>query len=275
MSSKYDFKVALSSFAASLTDYVSTSDGQWTVKGFIDSLENVYTISGDTKVVSKILEIHLLPRIIDFAKDLGFRIVLPQHQDYYPDISFVDASDDSKLFALDFKTTYRIPDRPWLCNGFTLGSHGTYFSDRQSRKNIQFPYASYVGHFCLGIIYDRVETEAPHEATPHSLTDLHSIQSVISNIQFFVAEKWKIASDKGGSGNTANIGSIRRIEDIITENGMFSLLGEEWFDDYWMNYDKIAIVDSTGKSSRIRSLEEFVKYRNGDTSLIVHRNNQP
>ena len=275
MTSTEDFKAALSQFAASLTDYVSTPDGQWTVKGFIDSFENIYTISGDTKVVSKILEIHLLPRIIDFAKDLGFRIVLPEHQNYYPDISLVDTDDDTTLFALDFKTTYRIPTRTWLCNGFTLGSHGTYFSNRQSTKNIQFPYASYSGHFCLGIIYDRVETEINYEEAPRKLQDLLSIRSVISNIQFFAAEKWKIASDKGGSGNTANIGSIQRIEDIIHENGMFALLGEEWFDDYWMNFDKIAVVDRTGKSSRIRSLEEFVKYRNGDTSMIVQRNNKP
>ena len=274
MTTKSQFKEALSQLASSLTEHVSTPDGQWTVKGFIDSLQNIYTISGDTKVVSKILEIHLLPQIIDFAKALGFRVVLPEHQNYYPDISFVDGTDDTALFALDFKTTYRIPNRPWLCSGFTLGSHGTYFSDRQSTKNIQFPYASYSGHFCLGIIYDRAETEATYEETPRQLQDLHSIRSVISNIQFFVAEKWKIAGDKGGSGNTANIGSIRRIDDIVAENGMFSLLGEAWFDDYWMNYDKILVTGPDGSSRRIRSLDEFVRYRGGDTSLIVSRNNQ-
>ena len=275
MTSKNDLKVALNQFAASLTDYVSTPDGQWTVKGFIDSLENIYTISSDTKVVSKILEIHLLPRIIDFAKEMDFRVVLPEHQNYYPDISLVSAQDESTLFALDFKTTYRIPNRPWLCNGFTLGSHGTYFSDRQSSKNIQFPYASYAGHFCLGIIYDRAETEASHEAAPHALPDLLSIQSVISNIQFFVAEKWKIAGDKRGSGNTANIGSIQRIDDITTENGMFSLLGEEWFDEYWINYGTILVVGREGRSRTITSLEEYVRYRGGDTNLIVSRNNKP
>lgn len=274
MTSKNDLKAALTQFVASLTDYVSTSDGQWTIKGFIDSLENIYTISSDTKVVSKIFEIHLLPKLIDFAKDIGFRVVLPEHQNYYPDISLVSAHDESTLFALDFKTTYRIPNRPWLCNGFTLGSHGTYFSDRQSRKNIQFPYASYAGHFCLGIIYERVETEAPHEAAPHALSDLLSIQSVISNIQFFVAEKWKIAGDKGGSGNTANIGSIQRIADITTANGMFSLLGEQWFDDYWINYGKILVVGVNGSARKITSLEQFVRYRGGDTNLIVRRNNQ-
>ena len=87
------------------------------------------------------------------------------------------------------------------------------------------------------------------------------------------AEKWKIAGDKGGSGNTANIGSIKRIEDILSENGMFAKLGEEWFDDYWMNFGKITVIDKSGKTKKITSLEEFVKYRGGDESLIVPRNN--
>ena len=76
-------------------------------------------------------------------------------------------------------------------------------------------------------------------------------------------EKWKIASDKSGSGNTANIGSIAHINDIVTGNGMFSKLGEDWFDDYWMNYGKITVKDAEGKTSAIRKLTDFVGYRGG------------
>ena len=273
MTSKSEFRFALREFAASLTDHVTTSDGQWTMKGFIDTFKNVYTISSDTKVISKILEIHLFPRIQAFAEHNGFAIVLAEHQNYYPDISFVSKDDESLKFALDFKTTYRLPTKPWLCNGFTLGSHGKYFRERTSTKNIQFPYGSYSGHFCLGIIYDRVGGAAIDETTFHSIGELHSITSVISNIQFFVAEKWKIAGDKGGSGNTANIGSIQRIDDILSENGMFASLGEEWFDDYWMNFGRITIVDEAIGTKKITSLEEFVRYRGGDPSLVVKRNN--
>lgn len=61
------------------------------------------------------------------------------------------------------------------------------------------------------------------------------------------------------------------IEDIKNENGMFSKLGENWFDDYWMNYNKISIKDKTGKAIKIRSIEEFVKYRKGNASLIVFK----
>ena len=72
-----------------LTEYVSAEDGQWTVKGFIDIFKSVYTISSDTKIVSKILEIHLFPQILRFAEETGFSIVLAEHQNWYPDLSFV------------------------------------------------------------------------------------------------------------------------------------------------------------------------------------------
>ena len=132
--SKTQLKAALSDLAANLADHVSTTDGQWTVKGFIDTFKNVYTISSDTKVVSKIMEIHIFPKILAFAEQHGFAVVLAEHQNYYPDISFVSINDSSNRFALDLKTTYRTPSKPWLCNGFTLGSHGKYFQDRTSTK---------------------------------------------------------------------------------------------------------------------------------------------
>ena len=273
MPTKAEFESCLKTFAETLTKHVSTDDGQWTVKGFIDTFRNVYTISSDTKIVSKILEIHLFPKILAFAEEHGFAVVLAEHQNYYPDISFVLKADESVKFAVDFKTTYRKPNKPWLCNGFTLGSHGKYFQDRTSTKNIQFPYGSYSGHFCLGIIYDRAEGATIDETRPYPLDDLHSITSVISNIQFFVAEKWRIAGDKGGSGNTANIGSIQRIECILEGKGMFSKLGEDWFDDYWMNYGQITQKTAEGETKKITSLEDFVRYRGGDTSLVVPRSN--
>ncbi len=268
-----DFAKKLSQLVGGLKSHVCTDDGQWTVKGFIDIFKNVYTISSDTKIVSKILEIHLFPKILKFAKDNGYKVVLADHQNYYPDISFVKAEDETIRFAVDFKTTYRKPKKPHLCNGFTLGSHGEYFENRSSTKNIQFPYSSYLGHFCLGIIYDRSDGASIDETKTHSINELHSIASVVKNFQFFVVEKWRIASDKGGSGNTANIGSIQNIEDIFNGKGMFSKLGESWFDDYWMNYNKITIPNGKGGTKKITTLKEFVKYRKGDLSLVVDKRN--
>ena len=266
---KQEFFRELSQFVSSLEDHVSTEDGQWSIKGFIDVCRNIYTISSDTKIISKILEIHLFPRILDFAEKTGYRLVMAEHQNYYPDISFVHADDERIKFAVDFKTTYRLEDNPEFCNGFTLGSHGEYFVNRNSSKNIQFPYSQYSAHFCLGIIYSRHANTELDETHTYRLEELHSIASVIGDFQFFVAEKWKIASDKSGSGNTANIGSINKISDILSGRGMFSRLGEKWFDDYWMNYGKITITDDNGSTRKITNLEDFVTYRGGDTRLIV------
>ncbi len=52
---KADFLQKLQNFALTLKNYISTPDNQWTVKGFIDVFENIYTISADTKIISKIL----------------------------------------------------------------------------------------------------------------------------------------------------------------------------------------------------------------------------
>jgi hypothetical protein len=270
---KEDFTAKLVQLVNELKGRVSTDDGQWTVKGFVDIFRNVYTISSDTKIVSKILEIHLFPQILAFSQANGYKIVLAEHQNYYPDISFINANDESIRYAVDFKTTYRNPTKPHLCNGFTLGSHGKYFTERASRKNIQFPYSSYAGHFCLGIIYDRTDGSTIEETGVYRIDELKSIAFVAKNFEFFVTEKWKIASDKGGSGNTANIGSIKNIADIARGRGMFSALGESWFDDYWMNYGKITAKDKNGMTKKITRLADFVSYRKGDASLIVPMSN--
>ncbi len=187
------------------------------------------------------------------------------------------------------KTTYRDPNFTDHVNGFTLGSHGSYFRNRTSKKNIQYPYSEYSGHFCLGIIYTRTDGQNIEETEIFSVKELDSvygtpthkigsrkvttvenlksISSVIKDFQFFVAEKWEIASDSQGSGNTANIGSITYIPDILKGNGIFSKLGEDWFDEYWMNY-KIAKIKKSGKSIPITNVKDFVKFRSGDVSLI-------
>jgi len=270
---KVKFEIAFTDFVSGLAEYISSSDGQWSVKGFIDLYKNIYTISHDTKIISKILEIHIFPKLLDFARKYGYKMVLAEHQNYYPDIPFIADGENPKRFAVDFKTTYRRADKPHLCNGFTLGSHGKYFEERTSTKNIQFPYGSYSGHYCLGITYDRIGESQIDETKIFAMDALSSIASVAGNFQIFFVEKWRIASDKSGSGNTANIGSINNIADIVKGNGMFAKLGEKWFDDYWMNYRKITIVDEKGETRKISNLKNFVKYRKGDTAFIVSKKN--
>lgn len=277
---KSEFKKALDKFADKLEKYVSTDGGDWTVKGFIDVYKNIYTISSDTKIVSKILEIHIFPQILQFADSIGYKIILAEKQNWYPDLTFVHKKNDSVKFALDIKTTFR---RNHKTAGFTLGSHGGYFKERDKDKNIQFPYNQYLGHYCLGVIYTRIdfsddlsETEIYQveelreeddkpikkigERDVTTVKNLKSITSVIKDFDFFAAEKWKIASDKQGSGNTANIGSVVDIDDLRNENGIFSQLGEDWFDEYWINHGSVTMVKD-GKTMKITTLKDFLEFK--------------
>ena len=264
------FLKKLKVFAKELTEYVSTNSGEWSIKGFIDVDKNIYTISSDSKIVSKILEIQLFPKFKVFAKDNGYDIVLAEKQNWYPDLSFINIANLSIKFAVDIKTTYRLEDYTGFCNGFTLGSHGEYFRKRTSTKNIQFPYADYTAHLCLGILYTRAISTDTDETEILQLSHLDKITSVIKDLVFFAEEKWKISSDKGGSGNTANIGSIHFIEDILEGNGVFSNLGESVFDEYWINQGVLTVTDEkkTGNFKKLTKLSEFLEFKGIDKSLI-------
>jgi len=272
---KIKFKSELKSFSEKLKKYISTENGDWTIKGFIDTYKNIYTISSDTKIVSKILEIHLFPQILQFADSIGYHIVLAEKQNYYPDLSFIHKDNDQIKFAVDIKTTFRRNDSSV---GFTLGSHGAYFIQRDKSKNIQFPYNQYSGHFVLGVIYTRVDFNDEKDGKIYRVDELKdnneksikkvgarqvtevknlkSISSVIRDFDFFAAEKWKIASDGQGSGNTANIGCGIDIIDLKNENGIFSNLGENWFDEYWQNYGLI-----THKDKKITNLKDYLDFK--------------
>ena len=282
---KSDFKTELDKFADRLEKYVSTDNGDWSIKGFIDVYKNVYTISSDTKIVSKILEIHIFPQILQFADSIGYKIILAEKQNWYPDLTFVNKKNEAIKFALDIKTTFRRNEGTTLRKtaGFTLGSHGGYFKERNKDKNIQFPYNQYTGHYCLGVIYTRTdisedfseteifqvqELEADEEIPNKkvgerevtTVENLKSITSVIKDFDFFASEKWKIASDKQGSGNTANIGSVVDIADLKSGNGIFSKLGEEWFDEYWINHGSATMLKD-GKTTKITTLKDFLEFK--------------
>ena len=105
------------------------------------------------------------------------------------------------------------------------------------------------------------------ETRVYRVDEIEDIPAVIKNFLFFAEEKWRIASDKGGSGNTANIGSIHYIEDILSGNGVFAKAGEELFDDYWANYGKIELLDPSGKRKKLSSFAEYLRYRGLPESL--------
>ena len=235
---------------------LGTESGEWVVKGFIDVYKNIYTISVDTKVVSKIIELMLFPMISQFASKHGYKMVLSEHQNHYPDISFI--TPDNAKIALDIKSTYRLDAE--TVNGFTLGAFTGYFRQRQSKKNTTFPYDQYAAHFVLGIIYSRSD-EFHDERRIYALSELKSIVSVVKDFGFLLQEKWRIAGAHPGSGNTKNIGSVTNIETLVEGKGPFAVHGQEMFDDYWMNYLTEDMARAIDSDVPYQNLKEYWRWR--------------
>lgn len=243
--------------------FLETDNNDWIVKGFIDINKNVYTITNDTKVVSKIIEILLIPKLEIFAKHNGLILELPSTQNFYPDLTFRDK--DNNLFAVDFKSSYYEGKK---ANGLTLGSYWGYFRNRTKRMNMDYPYGQYKCHIVVGLLYQKTDTVS-HEKSVYAIDELSMIKSVIANFLFFVQPKWKIALDRPGSGNTRNIGGINDIDSLINGNGPFSSLGEEVFDDYWMNYYNKQDAKNAGIGNpHYHNLETYKKYLESHNSLL-------
>lgn len=138
------FSTQLKKFAATLEDFIAQGN-EWTIRGFIDIFRNIYTISSDTKIVSKVLELHLFPHFLSFAEENGYDLELATYQNWYPDLTFISKTDSNVKFAVDLKTTYRNKEYPDFCNGFTLGSHGEYFVERTSKKTSNIHTMNIVG----------------------------------------------------------------------------------------------------------------------------------
>jgi hypothetical protein len=250
-----DFRESLLTHFDNFTRTLATDAGDWVVKGFIDVYQNIYTISIDTKVVSKIIELMLFPILARFAAEHNYRMVLSEYQNHYPDITFI-APDDTKI-ALDLKSTYRLDAT--TANGFTLGAFTGYFRQRKSTKNTTFPCEQYAAHFVLGVIYSR--NEAIDERHVYTLNDLQSIVSVVKDFTFLMHEKWRIGIDRPGSGNTKNIGSVRNVQALVDGTGPFAQYGPQVFDDYWMNYLTEDMARAIDSDVPYRNLEQYWQWR--------------
>ena len=102
------FLELLSEEVKSYKSLLETSDGEWIIKGFIDVNKNIYSITNDTKVISKIVEIILVPHLISFAARNGMTVEFPSAQNFYPDITFKDS--DGNIYT-------RVRDKPGLEKG--------------------------------------------------------------------------------------------------------------------------------------------------------------
>ena len=250
------FRVELLKELEANIEHLQDKDKAWIVKGFIDIYKQVYTISVDTKVISKIIELMLFPIISRFAQEHKLKMVLAEHQNHYPDISFIDESDNT-YFAMDIKSTYKTSETK--VNGFTLGAFTGYFRNRESKKNITYPYSKYNKHFVLGGIYKKQETKTD-EMKVYPIDQIDSILSVISDFEFILHEKYRLAISRPGSGNTKNIGSINDIEKLKEGDATFAKLGIDTFDDYWRYYlTKNMSPDGPPPYSNIK---EYLGYKN-------------
>lgn len=253
-----NFQKSLLKHTEDFRKVLATPSGDWSVKGFIDVAKNIYTISVDTKVVSKIFELMMFPVLQKFAKENDLEMQFCTEQNHYPDVTFI--TKDRRKIALDLKSTYR--KNHDTVSGFTLGAFTGYFRFRDSKKNISFPYKEYNKHYILGVIYTQQE-DLVDENRVYTIDDLEDILSVVKDFDFIVQEKYKIAKDRPGSGNTKNIGSCVKISELKEGIGPFSKLGVKVFDDYWIHYMTVEM----SRNAKLRkppytNLKEYLKYRN-------------
>jgi len=244
---------------------VATNEGQWIVKGFIDVHRRIFTISVDTKLVSKVLELLLFPMFVEFAKKHGLDVELSPQQNFYPDLTFKDPRTGT-LFAVDIKSTYRKNETD--VNGMTLGAFTGYFRKRDTSKNTLYPYNQYSGHFVLGVIYSQC-LDAIDERKTFTLEDLAKIPSVIKDFYFFAQPKYRIATARPGSGNTKNIGSVTRIKEMISGEGPFFTLGEEVYDDYWKFYLTKDMAKALEIERPYTNLKSYLEYKKRGIEVLT------
>jgi len=257
----------LQAHAESFAKAVATNEGEWIIKGFIDVYRRIYTISVDTKMVSKVLELLLFPMFVEFAKTHRLKIELCPQQNFYPDLTFFHEGTGRK-FAVDIKSTYRTNDTE--VNGMTLGAFTGYFRKRESNKNTLYPYGQYAGHFVLGVIYSKCDDVAD-ERKQFALEDLPRIPSVVKEFLFFAQPKFRIASSRPGSGNTKNIGSVLKIDQLVKGTGPFASLGEEVYDDYWMFYLTRDMAQALSVTRPYSNLKAYLEYKErGIDTLRAH-----
>lgn len=220
-------------FIHAFANKVSERGIDWTVKGLVNDSNQVFTLGSDSKLIGRIFELISAPIIMEIAEEHGYTVVASQSQTVYPDFTIRHPRDEGNMIAVDVKTTYRRGARSNI--GYTLGSYASYL--RNGTKNISYPYALYGQHIIIGFVYDR-NPDAREDVV--QLGQMADIEPPYRNVEFFVQEKYKIAGDRPGSGNTENIGSFATndVRELREGKGPFGVLGEDVFEHYWKHYPK-------------------------------------
>ena len=220
--------------------------------GVVDRRARVYPLGSDTKVISTLFEIVARQAVVAYAESAGLQVIEPTKQNHYPDFTLMRNEEDREKIALDVKTTYR--KKGQLRFGYTLGSYTSYIRPETEGKNIVFPYSQYGQHWIIGFVYKRAQEKRDTSGRIYSFNTLEQIPVPFSDVEVFIQEKWRIAGDKAGSGNTTNIGSIRGgITDFIAGNGVFN--SEAEFLKYWRGYKRTE-RERQSSYSNIREFQE-------------------
>ena len=207
--------------------------------GILDSSNQIHTLGTDSKIIGRIFEMFTQPVLEQIAAENGYILKTPESQTVYPDFIMMPSEASQEKLAFDVKTTYVTSDDSII--KFTLGSFGSYM--RNNTKNIAYKYTDYVKHYVIGFIYKR--NDAAQESRVYSIENRSQITFPYRDVKYFISEKYKIAGDKPGSGNTENIGSFptRDFNALKEGRGPFSELGQDLFDLYWKYYPKYRSVE--------------------------------
>ena len=231
-----------------ILDYLAGLENGYGVCGVIDRRGRIYPLGSDTKVLSTLFENIARQAVASYAGQRGLALYDADKQNYYPDFTLATGRDDRRKIAVDVKTTYKkeTDDR----FSFTLGSYTSFL--RNGVKNIMFPYGEYAEHWIIGFVYRRVNREYADINRVYSTGELAAIPAPFTDVAVFVQEKWRIAGDRAGSGNTTNIGSIvGALSDFQQGNGVFQ--SESEFLAYWRSYGRTA----DERARLYRNISEF------------------
>ena len=119
----------------------------------------------------------------------------------------------------------------------------------------------------LGVIYSKCEN-FEGELRQFELDELPQIQSVVRDFTFFAQPKFCIATTRPGSGNTKNIGSVNKIDDLVNGNGPFASLGEEVYNDYWMFYLTADMAREAGIARPYTNLKNYLEYKSRGIDVL-------
>lgn len=231
--------------------YEKMSNVQFAPYGIIDTTNKIHTLGTDSKIIGRIFEMFSQPVLEEIALNHSMVLKTPESQTVYPDfIMMKDASSKEKI-AIDVKSTYITSDKSSI--KFTLGSFASYMRD--NTKNIEYNYTDYSKHYVIGFVYKR--NGSAQESKVYDYSERGQIDFPFYDVKYFIQEKYKIAGDKPGSGNTENIGSFptKNFNDLKDGNGPFSSLGIDTFNLYWKYYPKYRSSQKT-----YSSLPEFADW---------------